>query len=440
MGHKQTILLIDGGGRGHALYRALMNSTEVERVIWAPGNGGTPPGDCRDVDISNPNKILRLAQDLSTQGLRPDFVVIGTEMPLVLGVTDLLKQEGFCVFGPSKEAARLEGEKIFAKEFCTRQGIPTADYVMVDNEKAGYAAVKSLVCPVIKLDELWAGKGVVVTHSESSANDFVYNIFHHKCLGPEHTDLRSATLRFVFEKHLEGYERAVTVLLDGVNATLLPVAYDCKPVYLGGPNTGGMGGCCPTYMDERILDSIWQKIVIPTLRGMNADGIPCHGAMKFDLIITEDGPYLLEFNVRLGDPETQSILAALMHSGIDIVPYLLATRIRGGLTHLPPIILKSGIVAVSTVIASEGYPGEPTIGHLITGIEIAEAMPNTYVFHAGTKRRSDGTYVTSGGRVLCVTGIGRTHEEARLQSLRGVDAIHIPGAFHRRDFALDVGS
>lgn len=433
MNHKLKILLIGLGGREDALYRAMQKSPLVERVIWAPGNGGCRPEDRRDVNVSDVYDILALAQKE-----RPDLVVIGPEAPLIRGVADTLREAGICVFGPCKEAAQLEGSKIFAKHFCSRCGIPTADYVTVCDIRAGYAAVQDLKRPVIKLDGPYAGKEVVIPENKSLAEEMVYNIFTHRCFGPENADLRDTPLRFVFEECLTGYEYSVTVICDSKDFVLLPVVHDCKPAYAGGPNTGGMGGYYPiSYLDDAILAQIKDKIIVPTIRKMRDAGSPYRGAIKFDLMITDKGPYLLEFNVRMGDPETQLIVSLLMYSGIDIVPYMWATLEEGGLASMAPIVLKPCIAAVSTVIASEGYPGTYETGNPIEGIEVAQAIPNVQVFEAGVENTPNGKR-TTGGRILCVTGIGSTIEQARLTSLRGVDAITAPHSFHRRDIGIGV--
>lgn len=427
---QMTGLVVGGGGREDAFRTAIEKSPLVKKVICAPGNGGTPPEDCRKAHTIA--DIVRLAKDV-------DFVVVGPEKWLIAGLVDYLNNTGIPVFGPTAKAAQLEGSKVRMKQFCRDYDIPTADWMMVDKQDAGYAAIDQLGEVVIKLDGLLAGKGVVVPPSSGVARDYTYNIFTHGCLGPDHISLENVTHKFVYEKLQRGFECSVTLLCDGKDFTWLPIVYDCKPVFLGGPNTGGMGGYFPVpYITEPMRTRIEREIVIPFMQGMRAEGTPYHGAVKFDLMITEQGPMVLEINVRFGDPETQLIMALLMYSDIDIFPYLWTTLEEGGLAKLPQIQMKPDLAAVSIALCSEGYPGKHESGFPITDIKQVMAMPDTFVFHGGTQRLADGTVVTTGGRVLYVVGLGHTVGEACERALQAAHTVHFPGKFYRKDIGEGV--
>jgi phosphoribosylamine--glycine ligase len=403
-----TILLLGSGGREDALAWRLAQSPSCARLIAAPGNPGIARwAECVALDPCDPAAVVALAK---AEGA--GLVVIGPEAPLVAGVADALRSAGIAVFGPNADAARLEGSKGFTKDLCAANGIPTADYARVKTVGEALAALDSFSIPVvIKADGLAAGKGVTVAMSRDEAVDAI---------------TRAGDGPMVIEEFLEGEEASLFVLVDGPNAVAFASAQDHKRVGEGdtGPNTGGMGAYSPApvltaALQQRAMD----EIVLPTARAMATAGTPFSGVLFAGLMLTRDGPSLIEYNVRFGDPECEAIMprvegdfAALLHG--------VATGSLGS----PNL---SERTTMTVVIAAKGYPGTPLSGGAIGGIERAEEGEGVTVFQAGTTQGA--RLVASGGRVLAVTAIGRGLGEARERAYRAVDMIDFPDGFHRRD-------
>jgi phosphoribosylamine--glycine ligase len=408
-----NILLLGSGGREDALAWRLRQSPSCERLLAAPGNPGIARwAECLAIDPTDGAKVVAAARELKV-----DLVVVGPEAPLVAGVADACRAAGIAVFGPSAAAAELEGSKGFTKDLCAREGIPTADYVRVDTAEAALAALHRFSVPVvIKADGLAAGKGVTVATTRAEAEAAIAAAGD----GP-----------MVIEEFLDGEEASLFALVDGEVAVPLASAQDHKRVGEGdtGPNTGGMGAYSPARvltpeLETRAMD----EIVRPTARAMAAAGTPFSGVLYAGLMLTAEGPKLIEYNVRFGDPECEAIMPRI---GGDFAQLLHGVA-TGRLAELPPPEL-SDEVSMTVVVAAEGYPGTPRKGGLVDGIEAAERVPGVTVFQAGTARHGSGALLAAGGRVLAVTALGRTLAEARARAYRAVDAIDFADGFCRRD-------
>jgi phosphoribosylamine---glycine ligase len=413
------ILVIGSGGREHALTWKLRESLRMEEIYCAPGNAGiAQEAECVPVDVSKPAALLELAK-----WLKADLTVIGPEAPLVAGVVDEFDRAGLRVIGPAKAAARLEGSKIFAKEFMTRHGIPTPRCAIAETFGQAIEALAAFRWPlVIKADGLAAGKGVVIAQSPEEAAHTLDDFMQRKTLG-------AAGERVVIEECLTGEEASFIVLTDGQGVIELAPAQDHKRLLDGdaGPNTGGMGA----YSDDAILgpverDEIMKCVVRPTLAGLAAEGIHYRGFLYCGLMMTADGPQVLEYNVRLGDPEAQPIMMRLRS---DLVDLLLAAR-DGTLASLEAHWTPNPSVCV--VLASAGYPANPQTGQEIMGYEAAESAGGVKLFHAGT-RVEDHKLVTAGGRVLGVTAVGEAITSAIQRAYAAVEKIHFDGMQYRRD-------
>jgi phosphoribosylamine--glycine ligase len=413
-----NVLLLGSGGREHAIAIALAKSPLLETLFVAPGNPGTdsiaraPPLDAAD----HPSIIAFCKAN------RIDLVVVGPEAPLVAGIVDDLTAAGIKAFGPGKAAARLEGSKIFAKDFCARFKIPTATYAHFGDAVFAKAYVREKGAPiVIKADGLAAGKGVTVAMSLEEAEAAINGMFS--------GEFGAAGQTILVEDFLDGEEVSFFALCDGAHAVEFASAQDHKRVGEGerGPNTGGMGAYSPApVMDARLRERVMRLIVAPTLNGMAAMGAPFKGVLFAGLMICADGPRLIEYNVRFGDPETQAILPRLEE---DLLALLLAC-VEERLPERP--IRLSAKTALSVVLAAKGYPGAPVQGSEILGIERAGTMPFVAITHAGTKREGQ-RLIAGGGRVLNVTGIGADVAEARARAYAAIDVIDWPGGFYRRD-------
>lgn len=413
-----NILLIGSGGREHALAWAISASPLCDRLYIAPGNPGT--AQCGE------NIVL----DLANHGAVGDFcrlhgiglVVVGPEGPLVDGLADSLIAAGIKTFGPSKEAARLEGSKAFTKELCAECGIPTAGFARFTDAAAAKAYVARQGAPlVIKADGLAAGKGVVMAETAAQAEAAIEMMFA--------GGFGAAGAEIVIEEWMIGEEASFFALCDGSHALALASAQDHKRVGDGdtGPNTGGMGAYSPAPVITRAMqERVMAEIIRPTLAGMARRGTPFKGVLFAGLMITAEGPKLIEYNVRFGDPECEVLMPRLRS---DIVPALLACC-DGVLGNLD--LRWSDAVALTVVMAAKGYPDSPQTGSVIKGLEKAEALEDVLVFHAGTKQ-SATDLVASGGRVLNIVGLGKTVSEAQAKAYRGVDLIDWPGGFCRRD-------
>jgi phosphoribosylamine--glycine ligase len=413
-----NILLIGSGGREHALAWAICASPLCDRLFIAPGNPGTAQcGENVVLDIADHRAV---ADFCKLQGV--GLVVVGPEGPLVDGIADDLEAAGIKTFGPSRAAAQLEGSKAFTKELCAEFGIPTAAFARFADEAAARAYVAQQGAPlVIKADGLAAGKGVVMAETIEQANDALAMMFS--------GGLGAAGAEVVIEEWMIGEEASFFALCDGTHALPLASAQDHKRVGDGdtGPNTGGMGAYSPAPVMTKALEAqVMTEIIQPTLAGMNLRGTPFKGILYAGLMITKDGPKLIEYNTRFGDPECEVLMPRLKS---DIVPALLAAR-DGVLNAVD--LRWSDQIALTVVLAANGYPGTPEKGSVIRGIEKAAAETDVLVFHAGTRAKGD-EIVANGGRVLNIVALGKTVSEAQTKAYRAVDLIDWPGGFCRRD-------
>jgi phosphoribosylamine--glycine ligase len=413
-----NVLLLGSGGREHAIAIALAKSPLLTTLFVAPGNPGMASvGQAVVVDVADHLAIVSFCRVMSI-----DLVVIGPEALLVAGIVDDLAAAGIKAFGPSKAAARLEGSKAFAKAFCQEHSIPTAKYACFTDAVSAKAFLRAKGAPaVIKADGLAAGKGVTVAMSLNEAEAAIDKIFS--------GSFGKAGETIVIEDVLEGQEVSFFALCDGTNAIPFASAQDHKRVGEGesGPNTGGMGAYSPApVMDAKMTERVMREIVAPTLKGMAAIGAPFKGVLFAGLMICADGPKLIEYNVRFGDPETQAILPRLED---DLLALLLAC-VEGRLTAGPAHLSLS--TALTVVIAAKGYPSAPLRGSEIHGLARAEAMPFVTITHAGTKREGQ-KLLADGGRVLNVTAIGADVTEARARAYAAIDMIDWQEGFYRRD-------
>ncbi|RLK24317.1 phosphoribosylamine--glycine ligase [Micromonospora sp. M71_S20] len=401
------VLLLGGGGREHALALGLAADPAVEQLVAAPGNPGIASlASLRAVDACDPAAVAALAVETGA-----DLVVIGPEAPLVAGVADAVRAKGIPAFGPSAEAARLEGSKTFAKDVMTAAGVPTARaYTCTDAESTGRALDEFGAPYVVKNDGLAAGKGVVVTDDRAVA------LRHAEECG-----------RVVVEEYLAGPEVSLFVVTDGEAAVPLLPAQDFKRVGDGdtGPNTGGMGAYAPLpWAPSGLVDEVMRDVVHPTLAEMARRGTPFAGLLYVGLAITAEGPRVIEFNARFGDPETQVVLALLETP----LAGLLHAAATGTLAGHPPLRWRDG-AAVTVVVAADGYPAAPRTGDVITGAE------GPGIIHAGTRRDADGSLRSAGGRVLCATAAGADLPAARDAAYALVAGVELAGAHHRTDIA-----
>lgn len=415
------LLVVGGGAREHALAWKLAGEDGVREVVCAPGNAGIAVRTrCVPLDASDPDAVLAAAAREDA-----DLTVIGPELPLAAGVADLFAAAGRPLFGPVRAAARLESSKAFAKEFMRRHRIPTARFRVCDTEPEAIAAVAGgeFGFPVVvKADGLAAGKGVTVAPDRAAAEAAVRAAMTGGRFG-------AAGARLVIEECLAGDEASFFVLCDGRRGVALPAAQDYKRAFDGdaGPNTGGMGALAPSpRVTEAVANRVMTGIVQPVLDGLRAEGCEYRGVLYVGLMLTRDGPQVIEFNVRFGDPEAQVALPMIES---DLAPVLLAAA-AGDLGSASWRV--AGDPHVGVVVASGGYPGACETGFVIDGLEAAAAVPGVVVFHAGTSVRG-GKLVTSGGRVLTVVGRGRTFDEARTRAYEAVGHVAFPGKRVRTD-------
>jgi len=413
------VLLVGGGGREHALAWKLAQSPGLGRMIAAPGNPGIA-AHARRVPIKDTaiDPLVALAQQE-----RPDLVVIGPEAPLALGLADRLRAAGLAVFGGSAAAARLESSKAFAKDLMARHRIPTARFGTFRDAAAARRYARELGAPlVVKADGLAAGKGVTVCGTLEEADRAIAQCLEARAFG-------DAGLTVVVEEFLVGEEASFFALSDGVTVLPLTAAQDHKTVLDGdrGPNTGGMGAYSPApVMDAAMQERVMTTIVRPTIAAMAEEGAPYTGALFVGLMITAEGPKVIEFNCRFGDPECQAILPRLED---DLLALLLAAATGKG---LPSALTWSAQSSVCVVMTSAGYPGSYETGRAISGVEAAAALPGVNVFHAGTAL-ADGALVTAGGRVLGVQAVGADVSAAIRAAYAAVERIRFDGAHYRRD-------
>ncbi|MCY4599550.1 MAG: phosphoribosylamine--glycine ligase [Acidobacteria bacterium] len=418
------LLLVGGGAREHALAWKLSGERAVRELVCGPGNAGIAGlARCVPLDVADPEAILAVAEREHV-----DFTVVGPELPLANGVADVFAAAGRPLFGPRKAAARLESSKVFAKRFMARHGIPTARFRVCDTPAAALAAVggDEFGFPVVvKADGLAAGKGVTVAPDRETAEAAVRAAMVDGRFG-------AAGSSVVIEECLAGDEASFFVLCDGRSGLALPSAQDHKRAFDGdrGPNTGGMGAFAPSpLVSPALADRVMAEVVQPTLDGLRADGAEYRGVLYVGLMLTRDGPQVIEFNVRFGDPEAQVVLPMIE---TDLAPILFsaATGDLGAAAWRT-----AGDPHVGVVMASGGYPGKYETGHEIDGLAAAEAVPGVVVFHAGS-RLQDGRIVTSGGRVLTVVGRGDTFGEARERAYRAAACISFPDKHVRTDIGM----
>ena len=414
-----NVLLVGAGGREHALAWKLAQSPRLTRLVAAPGNPGIARhAECVTLSIDDHDALARLAEKES-----PDLVVIGPELPLVGGLADRLGAAGFAVFGPRARAAAIEGSKVFAKTLMARHGIPTARFETFDDAARARRFARDLGAPlVVKTDGLAAGKGAIVCATLAEADDAIAACLERRTFG-------GAGSRVVLEEFLVGDEVSFFALVSGRSATPLAAAQDHKSVFDDdrGPNTGGMGAFSPVAVFDAAMQArVMTTLVRPTIDALADEGAPYSGVLFVQLMLTADGPKIVEFNCRFGDPECQAILAAME---ADLLPMLTAVAAGTPPAATVPVPRRA---AVCVTLASGGYPGTYATGLPITGIEEAEAIPGVEVFHAGTARR-DGRLVTAGGRVLGVTAVADDVPRAIATAYEAVARIRFEGMHFRND-------
>lgn len=421
MNQYDTILIIGSGGREHTIGWKLFHDTK-KKVFFAPGNGGTDNNI--EIDSNDLTKLCQFAKENNS------FTIVGPEKPLSLGIVDLFEKSQLPIFGPSKSASRLESSKVFAKLFMRDMGIQTASFSIFSDADAAINHVKSSTKNVVvKLDGLAAGKGVFVCDSEKSAIQAIQKIFNDN-------EFRNSRNKILIEERIYGDEASFIVLCDGKSIVPLATSQDHKSIFDqdNGPNTGGMGSYCPTpLITEKISTKIMEKIMNPTLKGLNDRGIKFRGFLYAGIMIERGSnePYVLEFNVRMGDPECQSILSRMDSSFLEYLEAAMDEK----LDSMPPIRWKDKN-SVCIVMASRGYPGKYQTGKVIHGLN-SKFDVDTYVFHAGTKKNSMGEIITNGGRVLSVASLDDTLEGAKNKSYLAVSKIHWGDneEYFRRDIA-----
>ncbi|MCB0873967.1 MAG: phosphoribosylamine--glycine ligase [Thermoleophilia bacterium] len=416
-----TVLVVGGGGREHAIVRALSRSNRRPRIVCAPGNAGIAlDAECVPVDATDAGEVTRLARSIGA-----DLAVIGPEAPLVAGVADALRAEGIPTVGPGAAAARLEGSKAFSKDVMVAAGVPTARAITVTSVEEGMAAVAELGPFVaVKADGLAAGKGVVVAHDPDTARSALDACLTHGVFG-------DAGRQVVVEEGLTGNEVSLLAVCSGGVVSRFPAARDYKPIGEGntGPNTGGMGSVSPIPdIPDDMADRLVDEVHRPVIAELERRGIPFTGVLYAGLMMTADGPRVLEFNTRFGDPETQALLPRL-----DEDPYDLMEAIATGTLEDRPV-RTSDDACVAVVLAAHGYPGTPRGGDVISGLGAAAAT-GADVFHAGTATDAEGRIVTAGGRVLAVARRGATVAAARAAAYDSASHISWEGMIMRRDIA-----
>jgi phosphoribosylamine---glycine ligase len=420
------LLLIGSGGREHALAWKLKQSPAVERIFCAPGNAGTVEiAENISIPATDLPRLVRFAKENAIH-----LTIVGPDDPLALGIVDLFMADKLRIFGPTKSAARLESSKIFAKELMRAQKIPTAQARTFSDTDEALRYCETIQFPVvIKADGLALGKGVIIAQSGDEARSTIVAMMKERRFG-------EAGSRIVIEEFLRGAECSLHALVDGKNYALLESARDHKRVFDGdkGPNTGGMGAFSPANNWSRQLQAQFEsEIMEALLRGLAAENVTYRGLLYPGLMITGEGPRVLEFNCRFGDPETQALLPRLKS---DLLPLLEAT-IDGKIDNCA--IEWDNRAAVTVVLASAGYPGKYETGKLIGGLSEAANLCGVQVFHAGTKQMN-GAIATSGGRVLAVTALGATLGDARSRAYEAVNLIQFEGCHYRRDIALSAAT
>jgi phosphoribosylamine---glycine ligase len=416
------ILVIGSGGREHALTWKLKNSPHTSHLYCAPGNAGINEiATCLPANVNDPVALATLAESIGA-----DLTVVGPEAPLVVGVAEAFQARGLRVVAPSSAAARLEGSKIFAKEFTARHSIPTARFIACDSPDSARSLRKEFEFPVVvKADGLAAGKGVRIASGQQEFNAAIDDMMVGRVFG-------EAGSRVLLEECLVGREASVMIFTDGRDYKTIVPAQDHKRVYDGdqGPNTGGMGSfSTPGLIDDTTLAHITREIIEPTLQGMSKEGNPFRGVLYVGLMLTGDGPQLIEYNARLGDPETQAVLVRLDSDLVEILDAVVDGRIGS----IP--IDWSNDSSICVVAASGGYPGEFEKGKPINGLDEAKSVEGVVVFHSGTVRDEQRGFLTAGGRVLGVTARATTLQQARERAYEAIGKISFEGMHFRSDIA-----
>jgi phosphoribosylamine--glycine ligase len=413
------VLVIGGGGREHAIVHKLSQSPKVDKIYCAPGNAGIGLlAECVDIKIGDIEKLKEFAIKNNI-----DLTVVGPEMPLVQGIVDEFEKAGLKIFGPNKSAAAIEGSKYFTKQLLSKYNIPTGRFKAFDKYQEVLKFLKETWYPVVmKADGLAQGKGVFIVKDFIEAKEALDLMMKKRIFGASGDIV-------IIEEMLFGKEASVFAFTDGENILPMVSAMDYKKVYEGdkGPNTGGMGSIAPNpYLEEETLKEVMESILKPMVKALQKEGIVYKGVLYAGLMLTEEGPKVLEFNARFGDPETQVVLPLLKTDLIDIME----ATIEGKLDKIQ--IEWENKKAVCVVAVSNGYPGEYQIGFEITGLE---KVKEAFVYHAGTALK-DGKITTSGGRVLAVTTIGDSYEEAREKVYKEIEKIRFDGMYYRKDIAL----
>ncbi|VAW18899.1 Phosphoribosylamine--glycine ligase [hydrothermal vent metagenome] len=414
-----NILVIGSGGREHALAWKIKESPRVKKLYCAPGNGGISQiATCVDIKADDIDSLLNFAKDNKI-----DMTIVGPEVPLVEGIVDIFEKEGLKIFGPNKMAAQLEGSKIFSKEFMKECNIPTPNFKCFDDIVLAKEYLKNSDFPlVIKADGLAAGKGVIICKDLDEGNKALDKILGDKIF-------KEAGSRVIVEDCLEGEEVSILAVSDGHDYLILDTSQDHKRIFDDdqGPNTGGMGAYSPSpSVNQEMMNEIERSVIEPTIRGMKRGGAPFKGVLYAGIMLTDRGPYVLEYNVRFGDPEAQAVLPRMKNDLVDLLYACCNDQIK-------KIKLEwDSRDCVCVVISSGGYPGEYETGLEIKGLDQAAKQKDTVVFHAGTKEK-DGKILTSGGRVLGVTSLGEGIDKAIKNSYEAVEAISFDRCFFRRD-------
>ena len=431
MSERKKVLVVGSGGREHTIVSAISRSPSNPEIYCAPGNAGiAEEAQCVDIGGEDIDRLLQFARAEEI-----DLTIVGPEAPLVAGIVDLFESEGLKIFGPGRGGAQLEGSKIFCKEFLCRHGIPTAAFEIFEDSEAALAHVNERPLPmVIKADGLAAGKGVIVAHDRDTAIKAVEDIMVERSFG-------DAGSRVLIEDCLTGSEISIMALTDGTNYLPLETAQDYKPAFNGneGPNTGGMGSYSPYYsLGDPLVQDILDRVIRKTVEGLAQEDLPFKGVLYAGIMLTEDGPMMLEYNARFGDPETQSILSRLKTDPLAVFE---AASVPGGLENL--VLEWDERDAVCIVAASGGYPGSYDKGIPITGIDKARenGEPDAlWVYHAGTGQDESGTLVTAGGRVLGITALGENRDAARAEAYKALESISFDGLHSRSDIGTTMAN
>jgi len=417
------VLVIGSGGREHTLVWKITQSPKVSKVYCAPGNAGISKlAQCVNIDSDSIEKLIDFAQKEKI-----DLTVVGPELPLSQGIVNEFNKQGLRIFGPSKEATEIESSKVFSKYLLKKYNIPTANYQVFQNSEKAFEYIKQQTFPlVIKADGLAAGKGVFIVENLAEARDALNALMEEKKFG-------EAGRQVIIEEFLEGEEVSILAFCDGKTVVPMVSSQDHKKIFNNdqGPNTGGMGAYSPVpfYPDE-LEERVLEEILKPTIKGLQREGKEYKGVLYAGLILTKEGPKVLEFNARFGDPETQVILPRLKTDLIDIFNAVIEDRL-----HEINIIEWEDNAAVCVVVASGGYPGKYQKGKVISGLERLEKMENIIAFHAGTKFQDDQV-ITSGGRVLGITAWDETISKAKEKAYKAVKEIYFEDMYYRKDIAL----